>query len=571
MTDRTDIPSLQVIQGGSSENQPTGNLGRLAELQEERRGGGRQSAASVLIAFAKDLRFFHTADHVAHVSVVISNRRQVWPVRSAQFKSWLRHRYNEATDGAAPSQALEDAIGVLEARAEFQAEEEPVELRVGSGQGAQYIDLGTTSGPTVVKVTATGWEALADSPVHFSRPKALLPLPVPERDGTIEELREFINVKSDPMFMLLVVWLVSALMGSMPVPVLVIQGLQGSAKSTLLRVIRMLVDPAKGVLRGQPRHEHDLAIAASKSWLVTYDNLSFIPDWLSDAFCRIVTGGAFAARQLFSDGEEIIFEYRRPAILNGIEELVTRSDLLDRAVVLNLPKIEETDRRDEEEFWADFEEARPRILGALLDALAGVMRELPSVVLPRKPRMADFAKVGVAVETALGWPPGSFMAAYTGNRSVANEIAIEASLIGPFIRALAAQPRGWTGTPEALLKRLDELYTRSRAGLPVTGSLGFNNSVSPGGPKPKNWPSNAQQLSAKLQRIMPNLAEVGVVVERGQTPGSNSTRTIRIFLAALTSDPPAAPPAATPPPSPAPGSGVVSPMPFVLPAPRDRT
>jgi hypothetical protein len=185
--------------------------------------------------------------------------------------------------------------------------------------------------------------------------------------------------------------------------------------------------------------------------------------------------------------------------------------------------------------------------------------------------MADFARVGTAVETALGWPAGSFMAAYTGNRGIANEIAIEASIIGPFIRALAMQPGGWSGSPEELLKRLDDMYSRSRLGMPLTGAIGFRQEAPSSGPKPKVWPANSQQLSTKLQRIIPNLAEVGVVVERGQSPGSNSTRTIRIFLAALPRDPPAAAPAPTPPPSPSPGSGVASPIPFVLPVPRDRT
>ena len=330
--------------------------------------------------------------------------------------------------------------------------------------GELYVDLATKSGAPFVQVSARGWAPAAVVPLRFFRPRSLLAMPLPVHGGTVEQLRPFVNVKSDDMFRLLVVWLVAALMGNMPVPVMVIQGIQGSAKSTLLRVIRMLVDPAKGVLRGQPRHEHDLAIAASKSWLVTYDNLSFIPDWLSDALCRIVTGGAFAARRLYSDGDEVIFEYRRPAVLNGIEELVTRSDLLDRGLVLNLQKIEETERRDEEEFWREFELAQPRILGALLDTIAGVLRELPNVVLPRKPRMADFARVGVAVETTLGWPPGSFMTAYTGNRAIANEIAIEASLFGPFIRILAARPGGWHGSPEALLRQLDQMSTAPRSG-----------------------------------------------------------------------------------------------------------
>src|SRR5262249_48386394 len=157
--------------------------------------------------------------------------------------------------------------------------------------------------------------------------------------------------------------------------------------------------------------------SASNSWLVAFDNLSYLPAWLSDALCRLSTGGGFATRGLFTDDEEVIFDAQRPVILTGIEELATRSDLLDRAIVLHLPPLPEDRCRPEAELWAEFEEARPRILGALLDVVAGALRELPAVKLPRHPRMADFAVWATAAETALGWERGSFLKAYSGNRA----------------------------------------------------------------------------------------------------------------------------------------------------------
>ena len=537
MANEHDIPPLQVIQGGAAQSTTTGAIEALAARQAEK-AGDKPSASATMIDSADSLTFFHSPDHVAFVSVLVREQRQVWRVRSSEFRLWLRHQYFDATGSAPPAQALEDAIGVLEARAEFDSPEQVTFIRVGADGGEYYVDLARKEGPSVVKVTADGWEIAPDAPINFERPKSALPLPLPARGGSLSQLRPFVNVASAEMFVLLGAWLVAALFGSFPVPVLIIQGPQGSAKSTLLRVLRMLVDPAKGILRGQPRHEHDLAIAASRSWLVTFDNLSTIPDWLSDAFCRIVTGGAFAARQLFTDGDEVIFEYRRPAILNGIEELATRSDLLDRAVVVTLPKIDDAGRRDEEEFWKSFEAAQPLILGALFDLMAGVLKHLPSVELQQKPRMADFARIGTALEASQGWAPGTFMPIYAGNRAIGNGIAIEASLIGPYIKAMAFQEGGWQGTPEHLLGCLDNLYDRARAGRPPGASFGQFTHDPPRAPKPKAWPSNAQQLSAKLQRIQPNLAEEGVLVERGQTSGSQSEKFIRLSLKASTSVPP---------------------------------
>ena len=75
-------------------------------------------------------------------------------------------------------------------------------------------------------------------------------------------------------------------------------------------------------------------------------------------------------RQLYTDQDEVLFDAARPVILNGIEDIVTRPDLADRAILLMLEPILEERRRPERELWAAFEEERPRILDVLLDAEA---------------------------------------------------------------------------------------------------------------------------------------------------------------------------------------------------------
>ena len=86
-----------------------------------------------------------------------------------------------------------------------------------------------------------------------------------------------------------------------PYPVLGIHGEQGSAKSTAARIFRTLVDPNTADLRSMPREERDLVIAARNGWCVNFDNLSHLPNWVSDALCRIATGSGFGVRQLYSD------------------------------------------------------------------------------------------------------------------------------------------------------------------------------------------------------------------------------------------------------------------------------
>jgi len=247
-----------------------------------------------------------------------------------------------------------------------------------------------------------------------------LPLPVPQRGGSVEALRSFLNLSNQNDFVLIVAWLLAALRSGGPYPLLAISGEQDSAKTVLSKLLRALVDPNVAAVRALPREERELMIAANNGHVLAFDNLSGLSPWLSDALCRVASGGSFAVRRLYSDDEEVLFKVARPTLLNGIEDVIGRADLADRAIFLTLGPIDEERRRSEAELWREFELARPMILGALLDAAEHGLRAVGSVQLARLPRMADFALWATACETSL-WPAGTFTRAYTANRKTAIE------------------------------------------------------------------------------------------------------------------------------------------------------
>src|SRR5262249_21059876 len=192
---------------------------------------------------------------------------------------------------------------------------------------------------------------------------------------------------------------------------------------------------AVGAARGEVR---DRMIPATNGWVVCFDNLDRWAPWLANALCRLATGGGVGTRRTYTDDEEVLFDATRPIIMTGIEELTTRSDVLDRAIVLHLPAILPARRRTEVAFWAAFEREWGALFAALLDLLVDAPAALPRVSLRELPRMADFARFGVAVERALGGPPGVFLAAYRANREAADDLALEASLVaGPLQDFLA--------------------------------------------------------------------------------------------------------------------------------------
>ncbi len=392
---------------------------------------------------------------------------------------------------------------MLEGKALFDGIECEAHVRTAEHEGSFYIDLADPEW-RAVKITTSGWEIVSNPPVRFKRARGMLALPPPVRGGTIDELRPFLNTATEDDFRLMVAWLVMAFRPAGPYPVLALHGEQGSGKSTVAEVLRMLIDPNEALLRPPPRDERDLVIAGSNGRVIGLENLSLIQQWLSDALCRIATGSGFATRELYSDSDEAIFAVQLPIVLNGIVEVVIAGDLQDRSVVLTLPRID--GYTSEDDFWGFFDHAQPRILGALLDVVVSAMSTEPTIRLDKPPRMADFARWTAAACPALGWDADEVLGAYAENRARANETTLDASaLVGP-LREL----RDFEGSATELLEQLNTL-------------------VSEGTARSKGWPKTPSVLSSALRRLAPSLrrAAPSIAIEFDRAAGSGS-RVIRV-------------------------------------------
>jgi hypothetical protein len=462
----------------------------------------KPTQAELFVRIADGAEFFHTPEGDAYARIQVGDHYETHLVRSKGLRRWLVRAFYEQFDRPPGAQALQDALGLLEARAHFDGPELDVCVRVAEYVGAIYVDLANERWEAV-EITADGWRVVSEPPVRFRRPRGMLPLPVPERGGTVGELRRFVNVTDEVGWRLMVAWLVQALKPTGPYPVLLLQGELGSAKSTAERLLRALVDPSAAPLRTTPRNEHYLFIAATSAWVVAFDNISTLQPWLSDALCRPSTGGGFSSRTLYENREQELFDATRPLSLNGITDVATRPDLLDRSLIVSLPHIPEEDRKPEAELWAAFDNARPSILGALFDAVSGALGAVSSLRLERMPRMADFALWATAAESALGWDAGAFMDAYTGNRKEATERALEADPVAVTVRSLMQDSEEWTGTAGELWKTLGDLVDEDIRHT-------------------KDWPGAPNALSGKLKRLAPALRDIGV--EYGEERAPDNTR-----------------------------------------------
>jgi hypothetical protein len=469
-------------------------------------------AARLVRLGSEGVELFHDPAGMPYVWVTAAGRRECHPLRSRWFIKRVKRQFYEESRRTPSAETFKSALDILE----FEADQGPCrEVFVRRAEVADpddptrvvsFLDLADGSGQAVM-MSRDGWQIVDDPSVPFLRPPGMLPLPQPERGGSLDELWGFLNLGLRDR-VLVVAFVTACLRPRGPYTVLIVFGEQGSTKSTFCAVLRRLVDPHSAPLRNLPRDERDLLISAVHSGLLVFDNVSYLSETMSDALCRIATGSGFSTRRLFTDDEEVHFAAVRPVVVNGIEETASRGDLLQRALLVELPGIGGAARRTETSFWDEFQAAHPRLLGAVLDAVVGGLAALPKTTLERLPRMADFGLWGEAVCRALGLPPGEFLAAYEDNQARAEGLTLESSPVGTAILTLMADRPPWAGTAARLLSELGELVDSSQ--------------------RRKGWPSSPKGMGSALRRVAPALRAHGIDVAFDRETDKGRTRLIML-------------------------------------------
>ena len=460
--------------------------------------------------------------------------RTLHPLRSPRIRRWLRQLYYEAHGSAPNDEALKQSIDTLEARGFAPiTRRHAVFRRVARIDETIWIDL-CDERWRAVKVTRHGWEVVDTPPVFFERPQGADALPEPVRllasggdslpDGSSEAMRRgrldaldqlftLLNVSDGPegqeRRILITAWMLMALSGRGDHPVLVLNGEHGGGKSTAMSIVRSLCDPHRVDRRGQPKDAEAVRTAAANSAILSYDNLSHMPAWLSDMLCLFSTGGFDSRRELYSDLTEITVRLKAPLMLNGIPEFVQRPDLTDRCVFLALPPIAPERRLTVREMRRSIEAMRPAAFGALLDGLVEGLRREGMAPLERPPRMSDFAQFASDCETAF-WSPGTFIDAYERNRRGANAAMLEGDVVGAVLSRWLHQLDfvQWEGSATELLQTL------------ISTASDLEKSR-------KDWPRSANRLSNQLTRVAPVLRSEGFDVRRRSAAGNRTRIVIR--------------------------------------------
>lgn len=477
--------AMMVLEGKARKAAPIeGDGDALAALF----GGGKDNTATRLVQIAQArFRFGVTITGESYaVPVEGPNVARVLRGGRRSLRAELARIYYQETKTAANSQALADALLILEGEAQGMEPAE-VALRVGRSpaDGRLVLDLGADDGRAVV-IGAYGWEIVEVSPVLFWRTNATLSLPLPEDVGSLTDLRDLLNI-SETDWPLIVAWLVAALIPDLPHPVLLLRGEHGTAKSSAARLLTSLIDRCASQLRTAPRNVEDWAVAAAGSWVTCLDNVSDLQHWLQDAICRASTGDGMLRRQLYTDSDVSVLAFRRVVALTSIDVGSINGDLADRLLTIELERIPASRRSTEEDLTHQWTKIHAEVLGGLLHVVVNVLRVLPTVQHTDLPRMADFARVLLAVDKVLGTSGFSTYSEHAGRTA---ETVAESDSVAIAIRERITVP--WQGTAS-------ELLTKLTVDKP-----------------PKDWPSTPRGMTGRLMRVAPTLRALGWTIEQGQ-------------------------------------------------------
>ena len=420
---------------------------------EESDESPKRSIVDQLLDLAESCEFWHDPSRTALATIPFTDHQEHYKVESTSFDLWLRHQFFKETARGVPTESMKQALSTLSARAMFRGETHEAFLRVAQDHdGHLWLDLCDDQW-RAIQVTKEGWKLVTNPPVRFLRHPGMRALPVPE-SGQIDCLWPLIHCAPEDQI-IVVGLLLNALHPTGPYFGLNLFGSKGSAKSTATRILRSLIDPNEAFSQSMPATAEHLALSAQGQQILAFENLSKITEAEADWLCRLSTGDAIRRRTLYSDSDETIFRAKRPWIINGIPNLVSRGDLIDRALSVELLPIDRSERREEGSILSDFKQAAPQILGALLDGISHALRTIDSIrptFSGQLPRMADVALWITAAEPALGFEQGTFL---RRQREIAAESSADAAEgSGVAITILRLADDGWEGLMKDLLEEI---------------------------------------------------------------------------------------------------------------------
>jgi hypothetical protein len=446
-----------------------------------------------------------------YAAIQIGDHIQTLPLKSSRFRNWLCRVYYNSEDNVLSSETVSNVLNILKAKAEFEGTAKSLSLRVAAVKEEPftiYYDL-TNKDWQVVKITPEGW-SIEYAPIMFTRYKGQQPQVYPSREyspDVFDRFMDLMNIKGEDERLLVKGYIVSLFYPDIPKPISIVIAEHGSAKTTEHELQKKLVDPSSTETLTFPRDINELVQKLSHNYVAYFDNVSKLPDWVSDQLCRASTGSGYSKRELYSDDEDVIYNFIRCTGINGINIAGLRQDLLDRGILRKRERIPKEKRRKKKDVHTEFDSIRPQLLGYIFDVLVKLLqvKRKGIIKLDELPRMADFAEIAEIACRCMGYGDKRFLKAYDKNIELQVEEAIAASLISNAIIKLMEVKAEWMGTASQLLTDLEQAAIEIKINL-----------------NSKGWPKGANVLSGRLDEVKTNLREIGIVINKEAAKDPNT-------------------------------------------------
>jgi hypothetical protein len=446
-------------------------------------------------------------EHIETIPIPASN--------SGKFKMWICKTYYEKERIVLSNgETIAAVCNTLRAKALFGDITKTLNLRVSNGNDDSnktiYYDL-TNKDWQVVKITQDGWkvEDPINVPIMFRRYQNQRAQVTPSKEypsDIFDRFLNLINIENDEgTRMLLKCYIISLFIPDIAKAALMLHGPEGAAKTACQELIKSVVDPSVIPTLTFPRDIDGLIQQFSHNYITYYDNVSILPEWLSDALCRAVTGTGFSKRELYSDDDDVIYQFLRCIGFNGINLAATKSDLLDRGIIIGLKRIDKKRIRElKGEILPEFQNLLPQLLGYIFDILVKVLKIMNNgrIEIKAKSRMADFEKYAEVISQCMDYEPMKFIYAYHENKKLRTDNVLETSPVARAVIDFMDSKERWRGTNPELLAELET----------VASSLKINIQ------RERLWPKAANVLARRLNEIKSNLEEVGIVIYESKDP-----------------------------------------------------
>lgn len=475
-----------------------------------------KNTSDLLIGFVSDYcELFHNKNKECFAKINIDGRTEVWGISSTGFADWIRGEYFRATSKGIPDKKLYEITPTLKALAIHKGYEQEVFMRVAQVDNKIYIDL-CDKGWNVIEITKDKWEIIDKSPVSFIRNSYMLPMQKPMGtyktpfNNGIQLLKKHINIRNEDFILVVGILIMYLQYGDGDMPLLIINGEAGTGKSTFTKMIRELIDPNSEPILMHPK-EDVMPIIANSNYVVSLDNLSGIRKSFSDLLCTIATGTSHITRKHYTNKEMSVISMKRPVILNGIEDIASRDDLVRRSVILELLRIEDGSISDDAEVMNNFRKDAPVIFGALCTGLMTALKNIDTVKINNITSMSRFCRWSGASMPAFNWDADMFMKSYHDNLKHSYIAVLDTSpFTAAIIKMFEDRPdTDWDGTPIEFKECLEDVMHDN----PIIRS--------------RYWVKSAKGVMNAIKRNRKALEKVGINIETYK-PGGNITK-VRIY------------------------------------------